>query len=630
MKSLLLLLAVTVALAGAGFAQITTDVLAQHDLSPASGSNIRANGDLACTFCHAPHSGVGTANALWDQTLSTQTYTPYSSSTMQNQANSQPPLGKTSSLCLSCHDGTVAVGQTVAYGTIPMTGSMSSGDAFGSNLSSSHPFSLVTPMKDSPDLAASLVSTQTTADSTGAVQLVGGNVECTSCHNPHVQGIDKVAQRFLARDSSSGQLCLACHDPNRVLSGQANPLTGWFGSIHATAANATAAQANAGSYTTVAQNACGSCHVSHQPAGPVRLLRPATPASPGTDSVTQACMTCHNGSGNTVPAAPNIMAEFAKTAHPLPAGTNAHDAGEPAVLNNNRHATCVDCHGAHAVQQVVSFTAPPTIRVSQAGSVGVSASDGMTVINPAVNQYENCLRCHGLSTGKQTLATFGYLPARVVAGSDPLNVIPQFSISAISSHPVTHDSNSVLAQPSLRTYMLRLDGTVDPTNPRLVGTRIFCTDCHNSDDNREFGGTGPNGPHGSKWSHLLERQYVFSQVAAGAAPGTAITNLNPNPDLSAAGPYALCGKCHDLSVVVSSTSWLGHAEHVVNEGISCSACHTAHGMGGVSATISGQRLVNFDGKVVAPNGTTPITFSETPVPTCTLVCHGEAHTNFHF
>ncbi len=32
---------------------------------------------------------------------------------------------------------------------------------------------------------------------------------------------------------------------------------------------------------------------------------------------------------------------------------------------------------------------------------------------------------------------------------------------------------------------------------RTTGPRLFCTDCHNSDDNREFGGTGANGPHGS-------------------------------------------------------------------------------------------------------------------------------------
>ena len=79
-----------------------------------------------------------------------------------------------------------------------------------------------------------------------------------------------------------------------------------------------------------------------------------------------------------------------------------------------------------------------------------------------------------------------------------------------------------------------------------------CLECHNSDDNREFGGTGPNGPHGSKFTHILERRYEFSQAAV---PGQLISNLFPSPDLTVNGPYALCGKCHDLSQVMSNTSF---------------------------------------------------------------------------
>ena len=61
--------------------------------------------------------------------------------------------------------------------------------------------------------------------------------------------------------------------------------------------------------------------------------------------------------------------------------------------------------------------------------MGISATDGKTVVSPAVNQYENCLRCHGTSTGKKTSVNFGYLPVRAVSASDPLNVIPEFSSS---------------------------------------------------------------------------------------------------------------------------------------------------------------------------------------------------------
>jgi predicted CXXCH cytochrome family protein len=625
----LALISFLLVLATVAHGQVMTggDVLGSHNLSTSGTGPVKGQGD-ACLYCHAPHSGVGTPNsALWSQTLSVQTYAAYSSTTLKN-APQQPTLGGSSSLCLSCHDGTVAVGQTQPYGTLTMMGSMNPADKFGSGLQGSHPFSLKLPMVDAPDLQVTLTSTHTTADTTNSVTLINSNVECTSCHSPHVQAIDKLSQNFLVRDSSNGQMCLACHssDP-RTVNGQTNSLSQWTGSIHAQASNKIANAPALGSYANVGQNACISCHMPHNSLVGPQLLRGPVPSVPNTDSSTQNCMTCHNGGSNISPAIPNVYAEFAKIAHPFPAGTNTHDTGETAVLNNNRHATCVDCHSPHASQQVTSFTSPlpPTVRASQNGIVGVSGTDGMTVLKPSVNQYENCLRCHGTSSGKQSLAVFGYLPMWAVSGADPLNIIPQLMQTSSSSHPVMHDRSSALPQPSLRSYMLNLDGR---TQGRPMGVRILCTDCHNSDDNREFGGTGPNGPHGSQYLHLLERRYEFSQVAPppSGGPGTPIQNLFPTPilDPAANGPYSLCAKCHDLALLVSNTSFSEHARHI-NDGFSCSTCHNAHGMGSNSASISGERMVNFDINVVAPNGTSPISYSRV-TNSCSLTCHGHAHT----
>ena len=590
-------------------AQISGDVLGMHSLGPGTPSPIAGARPDACAYCHAPHSGLN--RGLWNQKLTTQTYTTYTSDTEKN-AGTQPTLGRSSNQCLSCHDGTVAVGNTVAYGQVTTRGSMFTQDVFGGNMQSSHPFSLVLPLKDTVDLAASLAASGKTADTTGAVRLINGNVECISCHNPHVQAKDPVSRNFLVKDGSSGQLCLACHDPARQMSGQVNPLSDWALSAHALSTDKISPTAQLGSYATVAGDACISCHTPHNASGPARLLR-------GQNE--QDCIACHNGANvSPMPAYANVFAEYAtpKVGHPFPSSTNQHDAAEATLLNNNRHATCVDCHNGHGSETVGVFPPPPLIRISQKDIAGLSASDGTSILAPAINQYENCLRCHGASSGKQVQPIYGYFPARAVAAGDPLNLIPQFATSATSSHPVTHTSNSTLPQPSLLANMLNLDGA---TQGRAMGTQILCSDCHNSDDNREFGGSGANGPHGSKWTHILERRYEFSQTAT---PGGQITNLFPNPDLSVTGPYGLCGKCHNLSSqIVKNTSWSQHSSHI-NAGFTCSTCHTAHGMGATSGAISGERLVNFDVNVVAPNGGAAISYSRA-ANTCVLVCHQVAH-----
>ena len=554
-----------------------------------------------------PHSGKG-KNALWAQTLSSSTYSTYASTTVQN-TTIQPPLGESSSMCLSCHDGTVAVGQVAPLGPYTMTGTMTT---MGSQLQTTHPFSMQLPIKDAPDLVASLASTQTTADPKHAVKLIRGNVECTSCHDPHIQSIDKQSPNFLVRDDLKGAICLSCHETTpRTVNTKQNRLTAWSTSIHANAANMVQPGSGLGGYNTVAEFACLSCHMPHDGAGSARLLR----ANNETD-----CIYCHSGGTNLSPNAPDIFAEFSKpAAHPFTSASGSHDAAENVLLNQNRHATCADCHNPHSADQVNTFPLPPSSRASQGGIPGISASDGVTVVQPALNQFESCLRCHGNSTGKTTnAAAFGYLPSRVVVSADPLSVIPEFSLTATSSHPVMHDRTSAFPQPSLLAYMLNVDGL---TQGRAMGVRILCSDCHNADDNREFGGTGANGPHGSKFYHILERRYEFSQAPA---PGQLITNPYPSPDLSVAGPYALCGKCHDLNQILSNSSFSGHANHVQQDGFSCSTCHTAHGMGAQSGTITGERLVNFDANVVAPNGANPIAYNRN-TNTCTLVCHGYTH-----
>lgn len=666
MRNLFLACALLVAAAAAVRAQSTPseDVLGIHNMGPGTPGPV--SGPLpACQYCHAPHSGLQTsalpATPLWSQKLSTETnYTLYSSPSMVNTVL-EPTLGSAGNLCLSCHDGTVAPGTNVPYTGLQMSGSMSTSDLFQGTLQAMHPFNFQLPLNCSNDNLLTSLCSGTTGNP--AVQLIQGNVQCNSCHNPHVQFNDPVQGDFLVMSNANSAMCLACHvsEPGQFTALRAaiantaaatalpagtstvpahsakqyNAFTQWRQSIHATAAHKVSKNAkDVGPYSMVSQNACMSCHTSHNaPGGPDLLTGPPKSAIPNMDSATLDCIDCHNGGSNLSPPILNIYAEFTKTdAHPFPTDSNKHNSQESVVLNKNRHATCADCHNPHAAKQTGSF-ASTTIRESQHGTTGVSGTDGVTDVDPAVNQYETCLRCHGTSLGKQLLTVFGYAPLRATTGGDALNLVLQFGAVAKSSHPVMHDSNSALPQPSLLKFMWDLNGR---TQGRAITGRILCTDCHNSDDNREFGGTGPNGPHGSQFSHILERRYEFSQVAPGlppaAGPGSTIQNLLPPiVDPAAGGPYSLCAKCHDLSNVLSNASFSGHALHI-KAGFSCSVCHTPHGMGANSSNVTGERMVNFDLKVVAENASSgaggyfrsPISYNR-GTNTCTLTCHNYSH-----
>lgn len=590
------------------------EVLGVHDLS-AANSPVHGQNASACIYCHAPHNALSTT-PLWNQTLSTNPSIVYPTAT----ANPGTPttVGRTSMLCLSCHDGTVAVGQTVGFGMLQMTGALSA--KLGTDLSGSHPFSIQPQLKDAPSLVATLASSYQTKDA--AVKLVDNNIECNTCHDVHNQFRDSLMPEFLVRSNTSGQLCFACHDTGaRTVNNQTNSLTAWPNSIHATSGATVTPTTGFGGYANMSQIACGSCHSSHNALG-LGLLRKNPNRPPNTDDTSQACLTCHDGSDTLTQPIMNVLADFntpGQKAHPFADATNQHTVWEPTILDRNRHATCADCHNAHAAQPTLAFDGTGNLRPAQMGVAGVAA-DGIAT-STAAYQYENCLRCHGKSAGKQSLAAYGYMPARAQFAGDALDVSLQLGYGALSAHPVMRDAIN-LASPSVLRNMWDISFKLQT---RPMSSRLLCTDCHNSDKNREFGGVGPNGVHGSKNDHILERQYVMSQVMPGALPGTTITNLQLNPvlDASVASPYALCAKCHDLNYINSGASWPEHGRHI-QDGFSCSVCHSAHGVPGGTTGVTGQGLVSFDMNVVAPKSAgQPVTYGGGS--TCSLTCHNHPH-----
>jgi len=87
----------------------------RHNLSVSgTGSVTSGSASEICVFCHTPHHSSQSA-PLWNRELpSGQTYQLYGSSTLDaSPENPQLRSGNASLLCLSCHDGTIALGDFI-------------------------------------------------------------------------------------------------------------------------------------------------------------------------------------------------------------------------------------------------------------------------------------------------------------------------------------------------------------------------------------------------------------------------------------------------------------------------------------------------------------------------------------
>jgi predicted CXXCH cytochrome family protein len=194
---LLGLLAVSTTLA---YAQITGSA---HDFTGETWS-----GGQICIVCHTPHNSVTTVtNApLWNHDVTTQTFTPYASSTM-NAVAGQP--GGHSKLCLSCHDGSVALG---SYGGLTGTTMITGGALLGTDLSNDHPISFVynTALATADGGLFDPATHVTSLGGTIAANLLSsGEVQCSSCHDVH----NKYNLPGLLKISNAGSgLCITCHN----------------------------------------------------------------------------------------------------------------------------------------------------------------------------------------------------------------------------------------------------------------------------------------------------------------------------------------------------------------------------------------------------------------------------------
>ena len=394
MRSALAVILVLAALpAWAQTGPVTRVLSSSHTFAAGNPGSVTSSESRACVFCHIPHGGLMAPGYLWNQQASAAGYTAYQSPSL-NAVPANPADG-TSKLCLSCHDGTVAVGTTVALGQLPVSGSMKTSAITGTNLTRHHPVG-IRPVDDG-QLYTGLGQTPAVS-ANPSVRLPRGVVECITCHDPHVEDNDTTRHRFLVVSNANGVLCLACHDPARPAPSY---LSGWASGAHATAINT-----RNEFYGSVRANACSSCHLPHQAAGSLPLLRGAEEAT---------CSVCHAGAGTT-PVLLSVMAELNKAyAHPVTQLAGLHSPAENAFpLSVNRHAECPDCHNPHGARAWTATVTPPAVSPPLSGALGVDDA-GLAAQRPAMNEYNICFKCHADSSNKPQgpgYIAYGYTASR--------------------------------------------------------------------------------------------------------------------------------------------------------------------------------------------------------------------------
>ena len=530
----------------------------KHNLSASGPGTVKATTETRiCVFCHTPHNPAPNVG-LWNRQNPASNYTPYTSTTEKSTAG-QPTGG--SLLCLSCHDGTIALGKVNSQSTaIAMAGGVTSmpttsASNLATDLSDDHPISIAY----TSTLATTRGELADPGTLTGAVRLdSNGQMQCRACHDPHEDPYGK----FLVMANTASALCKVCHIKNY-----------WTQSDHALSTKTWNGVApnpwTHTSGTTVAANACENCHRPHTAPGKKWLQNAATEEG--------NCYPCHNANV----AAKNIQTEFNKVSiHPVASYTGLHDAAETGIVQA-RHVECVDCHNPHASNATLASTANAATPLPSS-LINVKGVDiNGVALSSSAFEYQICFRCHADSTNRPAPT----IARQIAQGNTRL----EFNTGNPSFHPIAGPGKSANV-PSLIA-------------PLTIASVIKCTDCHNNNTGPNNAGTGPKGPHGSTNPTLLERPY--------ATTGT-----------PTAGD--ICYKCH-LQSKITSESPHNRSEHLRYGCKACHDPHGISSAQGTPAYNSRLINLSTTDNTAVGTGATAKLYIDTVGRKCYLNCHGESH-----
>ena len=199
-----------------------------HDFKTAGEYSPGGASYTLCNFCHIAHkfgsAPTGPSYLLWNHTLSSvASYGVYTSDSMASTPTDLGGQMTVSNLCLSCHDGTVAVNSwyEVQAGTnfqpLPQGTLFMAEDHTVRDLSKQHPVNFTYPDSTTAANIGILPSANTSSiDGNGNVPLFAGKMQCATCHDAHA-GPSSGAHLFFRTfpstpaQTTTGSFCVYCH-----------------------------------------------------------------------------------------------------------------------------------------------------------------------------------------------------------------------------------------------------------------------------------------------------------------------------------------------------------------------------------------------------------------------------------
>lgn len=546
-------------LLGTGGVAMASVIDSKHNLSASGPGPVKATSEKQiCVFCHTPHGANQSAGApLWNHALSGATYTPYFSISMAANPIPGPP-GASSKVCLSCHDGTLAVGTVGVLGGGPATIAMNNTGAggvmpdglgattgytrnLGIDLSNDHPISFnydatlggvtgtdgelrALPVTDGP----TTVVGNRTASVKPTFPLEGDQVQCITCHDPHIA--TSLSHKFLRGNrlqqlqpptgglfmASNDIMCIACHDKAG---------TTWSNSAHSNELVADETYLDAAAITRefplatpVWQASCLNCHDTHTVQGSRRLLREGTdslasPKSGGNPAIEQTCYQCHSPIGTSVlsqvsPAndVPDIKSDFALTIRmPIANNPETHNIG-----GNFDDSTTAGI--GHLANGTTGRCNTPGDRCGKDFMESEAVLGKTSAGGSAANRHAECTDCHNphratknrLFNADSATSDAAGTHKHAIVASDiiPHSNIASGSLRGITGVEPTYSSNEFGVDPSGFDVKRGDSGTAASTlisSAYVTREYQICLKCHSNyayDNSPEAlgysGGTSPN------------------------------------------------------------------------------------------------------------------------------------------